>query len=96
MGYDIPVENNLSDEERLEESKRLEAERNYEAERKFEVSSENQLILHHDRLLNEREMMIDLDEEDAYIEYILGDAIDDNFYELHENWINRRRNSTNF
>ena len=87
MGYDIPVENNLSDEERLEETKRLEAERN------FELWYENQYIPFYDRLRNEREMMIDEDDEDdEYIEYILGDAIDDNYYELHNNWINRRRN----
>ena len=30
--------------------------------------------------------------DDEYIEYILGDAIDDNYYDLHDNWMNRRRN----
>jgi hypothetical protein len=87
MGYDIPVENNLSDEERLEESKRLEAERN------FELWYESpEYIPFYDRSRNEREIMIDEDDEDEYIEYILGDAIDDNYYDLHDKWMNRRRN----
>lgn len=86
MGYDIPVENNLSDEERLEESKRLEAERN------FELWYETEYIPFYDRSRNEREIMIDEDDEDEYNEYILGDAIDDNYYVLHDNWMNRRRN----